>query len=170
MSETEFSLELNRSVNALKNYAYNLTNDEDDAKDLIQETLIKAYRSRNQFKIGTNLKGWLFIIMKNTYINTYNQMLRKKTFIDTTQNAYFINSSESNVSNTAISSLTIEELDNIVETIPEIYSKPFMMYFRGFKYHEIATRFQLPMGTVKNRIHIARKMLKENINKLYNEN
>ena len=143
-----------------------LTRDSDDANDLVQDTLVKAYTNRDKYSDGTNLKAWLFTIMKNTFITQYQRMVRRNTFIDTTENLHFINSSDSLQENNAVSHFIKEDIDKALSLTEEIYRVPFLMYFKGFKYHEIAEELDLPIGTVKNRIHIARKTLKSSL-KMY---
>jgi RNA polymerase sigma-70 factor (ECF subfamily) len=99
--------------------------------------------------------------MKNTFITQYQRMVRRNTFIDTTENLHFINSNESLQDNGAIASFMREDIEKALELTDEMYRLPFLMYFQGFKYHEIAEELDLPIGTVKNRIHIARKELKQ---------
>ena len=101
--------------------------------------------------------------MKNAFITNYQRMVRKNTFIDTTDNLHYINSIESSTGNPAYSTFAQEDISRAVNGLEETYRMPFMMHFRGFKYHEIATKLDIPIGTVKNRIHIARKELKDKL-------
>ncbi len=160
MTALEFSYELNSLSPLLKPYALKLTRDSEDADDLMQETMMKAYVNREKFADGTNLKAWLYTIMKNTFITNYQRMMRKNTFIDTTDNMHYINSTDIRVENSAYQSFVMKDINVAIDKLSDTYKKPFLMYFRGFKYHEIADRLSIPIGTVKNRIHIARKDLK----------
>lgn len=169
MTALEFSYTLGELTPALKPFAYKLTKDSEDADDLLQETLLKAISNREKFADGTNLKAWLYTIMKNTFITNYQRLMRRNTFIDSTDNLHFINSSSSLISNRGEASFAMEDIQNALGDLDEVYKTPFLMHFRGFKYHEIADRLQIPIGTVKNRIHIARKELKEKL-KVYGEN
>ena len=90
-------------------------------------------------------------------------MVRRNTFIDTTDNLHYLNSSNNVTSNLAYSSFAIKDINKAIRKLDDAYKTPFMMHFRGFKYHEIADRLNIPIGTVKNRIHIARKELKEKL-------
>jgi RNA polymerase sigma-70 factor (ECF subfamily) len=161
MTALEFSYQVGNFSKFLRPFALRLTRDSDDANDLVQDTLVKAYTNREKYADGTNLKAWLFTIMKNTFITQYQRMVRRNTFIDTTDNLHFINSNESLQDNGAIASFMREDIEKALELTEEIYRLPFLMYFQGFKYHEIAEELNLPIGTVKNRIHIARKDLKQ---------
>jgi RNA polymerase sigma-70 factor (ECF subfamily) len=161
MTALEFSYQVGNFSKFLRPFALRLTRDSDDADDLVQDTLVKAYTNREKYADGTNLKAWLFTIMKNTFITQYQRMVRRNTFIDTTENLHFINSNESLQDNGAIASFMREDIEKALELTDEMYRLPFLMYFQGFKYHEIAEELDLPIGTVKNRIHIARKDLKQ---------
>lgn len=163
MTALEYNHEISQMTKSLKPFALKLTKDSEDANDLLQETLMKAFKNREKFSEGTNLKAWLYTIMKNTFITNYQKMVRRGTFIDTTDNLHFINSSDSKIENRAYGDFALRDINEAIEKLDDVYKTPFMMYFRGFKYQEIAERLEIPIGTVKNRIHIARKLLKEKL-------
>ncbi|MFT6867492.1 MAG: RNA polymerase sigma factor (sigma-70 family) [Cyclobacteriaceae bacterium] len=169
MTSAEFSFNVNNLTTSLKPFALKLTRDLEDANDLIQETMMKAFKNREKFAEGTNLKAWTYTIMKNTFITNYQRMVRRNTFIDTTDNLHYINSAESTIQNDAYESFALKDINTAVENLPEAYKVPFKLHFRGFKYHEIAEKLNIPIGTVKNRIHIARKDLKDTL-KVYSTN
>ncbi len=161
MTAMDFTYRIDSLTGVLKPFALKLTKDSEDANDLLQETMLKAYSNREKFTDGTNLKAWMYTIMKNTFITNYQRMVRRNTFIDTTDNMHYINSSDSIAYNHAPSNFAQEDIDEAIDKLHDNYKVPFIMYFRGFKYHEIAERLNIPLGTVKNRIHIARKELKD---------
>ena len=163
MTALEFSHSIDQLSSSLKPFALKLTKDMENANDLLQETLLKAFVNREKFTQGTNLKAWLYTIMKNTFITNYQRMVRRATFIDTTDNLHYINSSNNAQHNLAYSSFALEDMHEAIDALDDAYKTPFMMHFRGFKYYEIADRLQIPIGTVKNRIHIARKELKRKL-------
>ncbi|MFT6828081.1 MAG: RNA polymerase sigma factor (sigma-70 family), partial [Roseivirga sp.] len=101
MTALEYNHEISQMTKSLKPFALKLTKDSEDANDLLQETLMKAFKNREKFSEGTNLKAWLYTIMKNTFITNYQKMVRRGTFIDTTDNLHFINSSDSKIENRA---------------------------------------------------------------------
>ncbi len=169
MTALEFTYSLEQMTTALRPFALKLTKDTEEANDLLQETMLKAYTNRDKFADGTNLKAWLYTIMKNTFITNYQRMVRRNTFIDTTDNLHYINSTENITQNMAYSSFTMRDIQTAIEALDEAYRTPFVMHFRGFKYHEIADRLNIPIGTVKNRIHIARKELKDVLS-IYSKN
>lgn len=161
MTQREFNSNILTISKALKPFAMRLTRDLDDAKDLLQDTLIKAFTNREKFSEGTNLKAWMYTIMKNTFITNYQKMVKKNTFIDTTENLHYLNSSRYTTVNNAISEFALADINKALGILHEDYRTPFVMYYRGFKYFEIADKLEIPLGTVKNRIHIARKELKD---------
>ena len=165
MTALEFTYQIGTFSKFLRPFALRLTKDGDDANDLVQDTLVKAFTNRDKYQDGTNLKAWLFTIMKNTFITQYQRMVRRNTFIDTTENLHFINSSDSLQENNAVNHFIKEDIDKALCLTEEIYRVPFLMYFQGFKYHEIADMLNEPLGTIKSRIHFARRLLKEQINK-----
>lgn len=163
MTTLEFSYSLNKLSSSLKPFAMKLTRDVDDANDLLQDTMVKAFTNRDKFTEGTNLKAWLYTIMKNTFITNYQRMVRRGTFVDTTDNLHYINSSDALIENGVFGSFTMDDIQVAIDKLDDVYKTPFLMHFRGFKYHEIADKLQIPIGTVKNRIHIARKLLKDEL-------
>ncbi len=161
MTALEFSYAITQSTKALKPFALRLTRDSDDAADLLQDTVLKAFIHRDRFSEGTNLKAWMYTIMKNTFITNYQKLVKRNTFIDTTENLHFINSSQFTTGNAAEQSFTMDDIQKALRNIENSFREPFMMYFHGFKYHEISEKLSIPIGTVKNRIHLARKELKD---------
>ena len=97
MTAIEFNHELLSYQNPLKYFALKLTSDNEDAEDLLQETLLKALKYRDKFQDKTNLKAWLYTIMKNTFINNYRRKVRKRTIMDNTDDDYFVNSGFENI-------------------------------------------------------------------------
>lgn len=160
MTALEFSYSVDSLSGSLKPFALRLTRDLEDANDLLQETLLKAFSNREKYKDGTNLKAWMYTIMKNTFITNYQRMVRKNTFIDSTDNLHYINSSTNTIENSAYGKFAMKDITKAIENLDDAYKIPFTMHFKGFKYHEIAEKLDIPIGTVKNRIHIARKELK----------
>ena len=146
-----------------KSFAVNLTKDSEAANDLYQETLYKALANQEKYNVGTNIKAWLFTIMRNIFINDYRRKAKQKTVFDNSANDYLINLKQASVSNAAESSLRMKEITEAIHQLPEIFKTPFRLYFDGYKYQEIADVLAEPLGTVKSRIHFARKLLKERL-------
>jgi RNA polymerase sigma-70 factor (ECF subfamily) len=163
MTAPEFNTAVVDLHQSLRPIAFKLTRNTEEANDLIQETMVKAISNREKFADGTNLKAWLYTIMKNTFITNYHRLVKRKTFIDTTDNLHFINSSTHVTENEAGTKLVMDEITHAIKNLSYEYKTPFMMYYKGYKYFEIADILNIPIGTVKNRIHIARKELKEEL-------
>ncbi len=163
MTILEFNYRLSDLTSMLQTFAYNLTKNSEEAKDLYQETAYRALANRDKFRPGTNFKAWMFTIMKNIFINNYRRKVKANTIIDTTDNQFYLNSGSHSVGNSAESEITLKELNELVAALDDNTRIPFLMHFEGYKYQEIADHLGLPLGTVKSRIFFARKELKEKI-------
>lgn len=163
MTSIEFNTKLSGLTSILHSFAYNLTKNVEDAKDLYQETAFRALFNRDKFQPDTNFKAWMFTIMKNIFINNYRKKIKANTILDTTDNQYYINSGSHATGNAAEGGIMLKELNMMVEALDDSIKVPFLMHFEGFKYQEIAEELVLPLGTVKSRIFFARKALKEKI-------
>lgn len=166
-SRTDFIDQFNKTSSLLNAFAYNLTRNTDDARDLFQETAYRAIKNYEKFKAGTNFKAWLMTIMKNIFINDYRKKVKRNTFQDSTDNDFFINSGKNSVINGAEGSMLSRELIGMIDSLQDGFKIPFMMHYKGYKYHEIADHMELPLGTVKSRIFFARKELKAMLAKRY---
>jgi len=154
----------NRSC--LEAFALKFTNDVEDANDLVQDTIIKAIRYHKLYKQGTNLKGWLYTIMKNTFINDYRRAVRRNALIDSSADFTSSQLHNSASDNLAENKFLLDDIRKAFEKVQPEYSVPFLRYFEGYKYHEIARELDIPIGTVKTRIHMARQVLKAQL-KMY---
>jgi len=165
MSTVEFNQMLVNNTDFLKPFAFTLTRDNETAKDLLQETMFRALANKDKYNVGTNIKAWLYTIMRNIFINNYRRRVKQNTIFDSTPNDFFLNYQQATVSNDAERTLKMKEIQSAIHNLPEIFKNPFMLYFEGFKYHEIAESLNEPLGTIKSRIHFARKLLKEQISR-----
>jgi len=165
MATLEFNQLLISNADFLKPFAINLTKDGESAKDLFQETLYKALANEEKYNVGTNIKAWLFTIMRNIFINDYRRKAKQQTIFDNTPNDQLLNYRQGAISNTAETNLGLKEIYQAVYHLPDIFKTPFLLYFEGYKYHEIAMALNEPLGTIKSRIHFARKLLKEQISR-----
>ena len=167
MSQLEFEARFNQMTALLNSFAYNLTKNVEDAKDLYQETAYRAMTNMDKFRAGTNFKAWLFTIMKTIFINNYRKRAKANTIIDSTDNLFFINSGDVLIANNAESNILLDELTVMLENLDDSVRIPFMIHYQGYKYQAIADHLDLPLGTVKSRIFFARKELKEQIQARY---
>src|SRR5437868_10651593 len=131
MATTEFNDMLLDNAGFLRPFAVNLTKDTDAANDLYQETLYKALANHEKYNAGTNIKAWLFTIMRNIFINNYRRKAKQKTIFDNTPEDYLINMKQSAVSNGAESGMRVKEIKNAIDLLPEIFKMPFLLYLDG---------------------------------------
>jgi RNA polymerase sigma factor (sigma-70 family) len=165
MSVLEFEELLVDNSEFLKPFAINLTRDNEAAQDLYQETLYKALANQEKYNAGTNIKAWLFTIMRNIFINNYRRKAKQQTVFDNSPNDFLLNNNQVTVANVAESNMQMKEIRKAIYNLPEIFKTPFSLYFDGYKYHEIAEALREPLGTIKSRIHFARKLLKEQVSR-----
>ncbi len=163
MSVLEFNQMLLNNTEFLKPFAVTLTRDTEAAKDLVQETMYRALANKDKYNVGTNIKAWLYTIMRNIFINNYRRKSKQATIFDSTPNEFLLNINQGAVANDAIANINLKEVKAAIQGLPEIFRNPFLLYFDGFKYHEIAEMLNEPLGTIKSRIHFARKLLKNQL-------
>jgi len=144
--------------------AYKYTTESGAADDLVQETVYKALKNKDSFKPGTNLRAWLSIILRNNFINGY----RKKSRYTNTDDivSYIGNKEQFKAKNDGISKMQLDYINEAITELPDSLKEPFLYYYEGFSYEEIAEKFEIPLGTVKSRIHHARKKLKKSLHHL----
>lgn len=157
----DFSSEVLSHRESLRYFALSLTNNRDDADDLVQETLLKAYTYKSKFEEHTNLKAWLYTIMKNIFINNYRKVTKVKMVLDGSKELFHINIPETKKSYDPDSRLNYKEMIALMNSLDDDYRIPLTMYFEGYKYKEIADEMKLPIGTIKSRIFLARKQMME---------
>lgn len=166
MSDQEFSIYFDQIEDLLFGFAIQLTRDREEAKELLQETAVRAYCNIHRFTVGSNFKAWCSTIMRNYFINRYHQ---KKTrnrvecsledMLPTLENKLITFNIHTNMRH--------KELLEIISKLSEIYRVPFMMHYKGYEYKEIASSLKVPIGTVKSRIHYARTRLKKHLSYPY---
>ena len=161
MENNNFSAEIIDLEPSLMRYAYALTLNADDTKDLVQETYFKALNNRDKFDEDTNIKAWLYTIMKNTFINDYRRRIKKQAIFSEDVQDYVLNNKPAAAS--PESDYNYRELTVLVNSLEPEFRIPFQMHDCGFKYQEIADELGLHLGTVKSRIHFSRQKLMEKI-------
>lgn len=163
MRTANFAQDLLSVQAELLNFAYKLTADREEANDLLQETSLKALDNEEKYTAETNFKGWVYTIMRNIFINNYRKALRDQTYVDQTDNQYYLNQNFDIEGDSTEGSYDLKEMRRIVNALPKEYRIPFSMYVSGFKYREIADKLGLPLGTVKSRIYFTRQKLQEEL-------
>lgn len=159
MSTLEFNEQMLSFKSPLKYFAISLTADTNDADDLLQDTMLKALLYKDKFADSTNLKAWLYTIMKNTFINNYRRGTKTRQIIDKTKDLYFLNIPQANGTVSPISQISEKDIKGHISSLDDELRIPFMSHFEGYKYKEIADSLHIPIGTVKSRIFLARKKL-----------
>ncbi len=173
---TEFERDAIPHMDALYNYALRMTGDSDDADDLIQETYLKAFRFFDKFERGTNCKAWLFRILRNTYINSYRKKKKEPDKVDYDEiENYFENikapsADNSHTEKDIFDNLLDDELSGAISALPEDFRTVIILSdIEGFSYEEIADFVDCPVGTVRSRLHRARKMMFTKLHKYASE-
>ncbi len=147
----------------MRNFALSLTYNREEAEDLLQDTTLKVLDNQEKFTDNINFKGWVLTIMKNIFINNYRKIVRNQTVIDKTDDSHLLNLPQNSGFDSPESSYALGEITNSIDAFADEYRIPFSMHIQGFKYEEIAQTMNLPIGTVKSRIFLARKRLQEQL-------
>ncbi|MCB0430157.1 MAG: RNA polymerase sigma factor [Flavobacteriales bacterium] len=165
MSTLEFQDQLSKMRVSLHRFALSLTADRDDADDLLQDTCLKALSSREKFRENISFKSWLFTIMKNTFINRYRRQGVRHAVMGGM--AYTAGTPSPGVGHESPErGLLSDEISKALASVPEAWRQPFLMHHHGYRYHEIAEHLRIPIGTVKSKIHFARKALQHQLSEL----
>jgi RNA polymerase sigma-70 factor, ECF subfamily len=166
----EFQTEAIPHQSALYNYALKIVRNSDDAQDLVQDTYYKAYKSYHQFKSGTNSKAWMFMILKNTFINNYRKLKREpsKVDYDEIENIYENIKSDwtrnNNLDLDFYQNMLDDDLSTALAKLPIKMKEVFLLCdLEGYSYEEIAEIVNIPVGTVRSRLHRARKFLQDEL-------
>ena len=163
MSTNDFYAQINKIESPLSNFALSLTRDLEDSKDLFQETVFKALKNKDKFRIGTNFKAWILTLMRNTFINDYRRKKRSKIKSVADDSIEMITNTVAVASNAGESNMAMEELMGMLDELDEKLRQPFWMNYLGMRYQEVADALDIPLGTIKSRIFIARKEMQEKV-------
>jgi RNA polymerase sigma factor (sigma-70 family) len=163
MTAQEFNFGLIQLKDNLSKFAYSLTSNAEDARDLVQETYFKALTNKEKFVDHSNLKAWTFTIMKNTFINNYRRAVKINTAVDGTKDLFYLNLPQDSGFAHPESKLNEKEINKTIDSLDSDFRIPFMMHTEGYKYKEIADELNLKIGTVKSRIFFTRKKLMEEL-------
>lgn len=163
MTTFEFQTQIVQMSDFIEGFAMKFTRNSENAKDLAQDTILKAIKNKDKFKPNTNLKGWLMIMMRNIFINGVRKKSNKMTIYNS-EDYKVINGEMDTYSPDNIYSA--KQIQKIINDLPPDLREPFMRHFEGYKYQEIADDYDLPLGTVKSRIFQARKLLASQLSHL----
>jgi RNA polymerase sigma-70 factor (ECF subfamily) len=165
-----FDHEFMPHIHSMYNFGYRLTLDRDDAKDLVQDTYLKAFRFIESFQKGTNAKAWLFRILKNSFINDYRKKSKEPSKVDYQEVETYYNSDEVDRQITpdlrveSLKDMIGDEISNALNSLDVDFRTVIILCdLEGFKYEEMAKILDIPIGTVRSRLHRARNLLKEKL-------
>lgn len=154
----------------LFNYALRMTGDQLEADDLVQDTYMRAFRFFHKFEKGTNCKAWLFRIMKNCYINKYRKNKKEPSKVDyeDVQNFYDSIRDElvdpNDLEHKVFSNLLDDDVMNALNSLQDDYKTVVILCdLEGLSYEEIAEFLDVPIGTVRSRLHRGRKILQRKL-------
>lgn len=166
MANERFQSKLIALQSNMLNFAYILTSNRDDAYDLVQDTMLKALDNEDKYAENVNFKGWVLTIMRNIFINGYRKSSRASVVVDRSEDLYLLNLPQDSGVASPEGSMTVKEINEVVNRFDDEYRIPFSMHLAGYKYQEIADKVGLPLGTIKSRIFFARKRLREQLRDL----
>jgi RNA polymerase sigma factor (sigma-70 family) len=165
-----FDTEFMPHINSMYNFAYRLTLDEDDSKDLVQDTYLKAFRFIESFQRGTNAKAWLFRILKNSFINDFRKKSKEPSKVDYNEVETYYNSDDvdepitTDLRAETLQDMIGDEISNALNSLDVDFRTVIILCdLEGFKYDEMAKILDIPIGTVRSRLHRARNLLKEKL-------
>ena len=145
------------------NFALTLTANKDDAEDLLQDTALKVLDNREKFIDNVNFRGWVMTIMRNIFINNYHKVVKAQTLVDQSIDLYNLDIENESGLDSPDGSYHIKEISKAIESLSKEVKAPLIMYLSGYKYNEIAQKMNLPLGTIKSRIFLARQRLQKRL-------
>jgi RNA polymerase sigma factor (sigma-70 family) len=163
MTTQEFSSKLISMKDNIERFALFLTYNREEAKDLLQETYLKALNYKDKYSEVDNFKAWTFTIMKNTFINNYRRSVRENAIFLKTENLSLLKDITETQFVRPDSGIACKEINCGIDALEDEFKIPFRMYTEGYKYKEIARNLNLKIGTVKSRIFFARRKLMETL-------
>jgi RNA polymerase sigma-70 factor (ECF subfamily) len=165
--QNDFQEEIIPHLDAMYNFALRLTSEPNDAEDLVQDTIVKAYRFFSSYEKGTNAKAWLFRILKNSYINNYRKQSKQPSQVDYDEVATFYETiragrtDTSDLENRMFRQLIDDDISNALEKLPEDFRTVVLLCdVESFTYEEISNMLDVPIGTIRSRLHRGRNLLK----------
>ncbi|MEO1033906.1 MAG: RNA polymerase sigma factor [Bacteroidota bacterium] len=163
MKTANFESQITNLVQELHKYSRNFSRDHEESQDLVQDTILRALTYQSRFKENTNLKGWLYTIMRNIFINKYRKTKYDQTYLDNTETSYHLNVPDNYTHHSPDRNYEYAEMWKNADTINPRWLTPFKLHTSGYSYIEIADQLSVPLGTVKNRIFMARKELQKQL-------
>lgn len=165
--QADFEKEMIPHLDSLYNFAIRLTSDPIDAEDLVQDTIVKAFRFFGSYEKGTNAKAWLFRILKNSYINNYRKKSKQPQQVDYDEVSTYYENIRSEQSDTTdmedilYRDMLDDQITRALQRLPEDFRTVVLLCdVEGFTYEEIANMLDVPIGTIRSRLHRGRNLLR----------
>lgn len=168
MNGIQFQQKLLGLQENMMNFALMLTANRDDAQDLLQDTTLKVLDNQEKFVDNVNFKGWVLTVMRNIFINNYHKVVRIQTVVDQSADLYNLDVINDSGFDSPDKAYQIQEITKAINGLNDDLKVPFSMFLSGYKYHEIADKLNVPLGTVKSRIFFARQDLQKKLKDFQN--
>ena len=166
MNASQFHKKLLSVQENMMNFALSLTANQEDARDLMQDTTLKVLDNQEKYIDNTNFKGWVMTVMRNIFINNYHKVLRTQTVVDPNVDLYNLDRENESPFETPDGACQLQDITRAITQLNDEVRIPFTLSLNGYKYNEIAERLGIPLGTVKSRIYLARQELQKNLRDL----
>ena len=163
MDKIQFQQKLLGLQEHMMSFAIKLTANRDDALDLIQDTTLKVLDNQEKFVDNVNFAGWVMTVMRNIFINNYHKIVRVQTMVDQNADLYNLNIINDSISGSPDKVYQMQEITKAIAELNDDIKIPFTLFLNGYKYHEIAQKLNIPLGTIKSRIFFARKELQNKL-------
>ncbi|WDF70338.1 RNA polymerase sigma factor [Sphingobacterium oryzagri] len=164
MESKQLNLTLQKNQGILKNIAFKFTKDPEEIEELVQETMVRSIKYLDKFFNNPKLVAWLYVIMKNVYINHYRRNQKQVQYENYQSVGYKDEGcSEPFTQNAVEGKFVMNDIQIALKKLPTDYYDLFMRYMDGYKYRELADEFDMPEGTIKTRIHHTRKFLQKQL-------
>lgn len=159
MSSAKFQTNLMNLQNNLLNFAYMLTSNREDAYELLQDTTLKALDNEEKYSSNTNMKGWLFTIMRNLFINKYRSGKAATAVVDDTEEIYLLNISTSAAVEAPEDTYSVDSITAAIRGLSDEFRVPYSMHVAGYHEKEIADHLNVSVSVVRTRIKFAQKQI-----------
>ena len=163
MDKIQFQQRLLGLQEHMMSFAIKLTANRDDALDLIQDITLKVLDNQEKFVDNVNFAGWVMTVMRNIFINNYHKIVRVQTMVDQNADLYNLNIINDSISGSPDKVYQMQEITKAIAELNDDIKIPFTLFLNGYKYHEIAQKLNIPLGTIKSRIFFARKELQNKL-------
>lgn len=168
MESKEINVKIMECNIILNKLAYKFTSDPEDVKDLVQETLMKSLKYIDQYFHNPKVISWLYVIMKNVYINQFRRQKKHKYIFEhhKVNDYHQTGQLEASVNNQAEGVFIMNDILFLLNKFPTQHKEIFFKFIDGYKYKELSVHFDMPEGTIKSKIHLIRKDLRKKLMKI----